>query len=75
MDRAKAIRNLRGLRTQREFASELGVRRRAVIAWEQGGGVSLHHALQLVEMGIPTEVFLEGKSTKRGATTATKGQP
>ncbi len=52
MDRASAIRELRGLRTQQEFASELGVYRQAVAALEQGRAPSMKTARRLVELGL-----------------------
>ena len=58
MSRAAAIRALRGLRTQHEFALELGVRRATVGAWEAGGEVSLRHARLLVGMGLDADLFL-----------------
>lgn len=58
MDRSTQIRKLRGLRTQAEFAAELGVRRQTVAAWESGESISMQNARQLVEMGLDPELFL-----------------
>jgi transcriptional regulator with XRE-family HTH domain len=49
---SNAIRVLRGLRTQQEFAQAVGVTRAVISRWENGGEVSLMNARRLVELGL-----------------------
>lgn len=51
-DRGIAIRALRGLRTQEEFASEYGVVPLTVLRWEQGWPISIRNARRLVDAGL-----------------------
>lgn len=67
MNRAREIRKLRGLLTQQQFANLMDVTRGTVIAWEQGGDVSLRSARRLVALGLPIELVLpEMKPTTAG---------
>jgi transcriptional regulator with XRE-family HTH domain len=50
--RSQAIRALRGLQTQPEFASMVGVTPVQVSRWENGWGISLRSARRLVELGL-----------------------
>lgn len=56
---AKAIRELRGIRSQQQFADELEASRPTVSNWETGDAIpSLRHARALVAMGLPVEVYM-----------------
>jgi DNA-binding XRE family transcriptional regulator len=64
------LRALRGLRTQEQFAQELGVTRVTVAVWETGAGVpKLRNARKLVERGMNPSVVLEAvtRAAKRAA--------
>lgn len=58
MNRATAIRSLRGARTQKQFASEVGVTQAVISHWENGGEVSLPNANRLVELGLEVAYVL-----------------
>lgn len=52
-ERGKAIRTLRGLNSQQDFAETLGVTRGTVVSLEKGSDPSLRTARRLVELGLP----------------------
>jgi len=54
-----AIRDLRGLRSQAEFAEEVGTHRVTISLWETGeANPSYKHARRLVELGLDRSLFL-----------------
>lgn len=58
-DLATAIATIRGLRSQEDFAADIGVTRQTVIQWEAGRTVpSLKQARMLVADGVPIELFI-----------------
>jgi DNA-binding XRE family transcriptional regulator len=65
-ERAIAIRTLRGLDSQEDFAGKLGVTRGTVIALEKGSTPSLRTARRLVEMGLDQRHVLPTNATANG---------
>lgn len=68
MNRAQAIRGLRGTNTQKQFAALVGVTQAVISHWENGGEVSLTNANRLVELGLDVTYVLPAA---KGATEAT----
>ena len=61
-----AIATVRGLRSQEQFASDVGVTRQTVIQWELGRSVpSLRQARALVAEGVPVDLFIAPRLTTR----------
>lgn len=59
MELSTAIKRLRGLRSQDEFAAEVGAHRVTVSLWETGDSTpSFKHARQLVALGLDPELFM-----------------
>lgn len=62
-ERAAAIRAIRGLTSQEEFAERIGVSRITVIKLEQGTTPSLSTARELVALGLDIEHVLPTQGT------------
>lgn len=63
---ALAIRRLRGVRNQHEFADLLGVSKKTIGRWENGSPVSLSNLRLLVAHGLDRS-YLAGDATARQA--------
>ena len=58
-DLSAAIRTLRGVRSQREFAAAIGVTRQSIIYWEDGRRIPHpRHARALVAAGLNPDVWV-----------------
>lgn len=75
MDLAQALITLRGLRSQDEFAAEVGVHRVTLIQWEKGRSRpnAYRHARRLVELGLDPALLLPTPSPTQATTKAQKG--
>ena len=63
-----AIRDLRGLRTQQEFANLLGVSRITVARWETNETLpSFRHARPLVALGLDESAYMNASRSVEGA--------
>ena len=69
------LRRMRGLRSQTEFAADLGVSRATIAAWDGGRAApSLSLARKLVAQGMDPAVVLEAVTTPRSRATSAAGQ-
>lgn len=75
MDLSTALIALRGLRSQDEFAAEIGVHRVTLCKWERGHSRpnTYRHARRLVELGLDPNLLLPQPKPTPATTQANKG--